>query len=133
MAVSFKWKLVTLIALSISQLKLVAQDNELKREWSFRGQNGTAQVSATSFRHGGKPGYTALEIFPTVGVVTVQEEANDLDAVLTDLAKGAFDMGSLSTLQFRLREMVARNRLAEFAARSDAWRAALRTRNVAKV
>jgi hypothetical protein len=133
LAVSYKWKVVTLILLSTSQLKLVAQDNELKREWSFKGQNGTAQVSATSFRHGGEPGYTALEIFPTDGVVTMQEEANDLDLVLTDLAKGGFNMGSLSTLQFRLREMVARNRLAEFAARSDAWRAALMTRNVAKV
>jgi hypothetical protein len=119
--------------LSISQVNLVAQNNELKREWNFKGQNGTAQVSATSFRHGGEPRFTALEIFPTVGVVTVQEEANDLDAVLTDLAKGGVDMGSLSTLQLRLRETVARNRLAESVARSDGWRAALRTRSVAKV
>ena len=132
MAVSFRWKFFVIL-LSISQLNLVAQDNELKREWNFKGQNGTAQVSATSFRHGEGPVYTALAIFPTAGVVTLQEEANDLDSVLTDLAKAGFDMSSLSTLQFQLRETVALNRFAEFAARSDAWKAALRTRQVGKI
>jgi hypothetical protein len=133
LACSYKSKFVIFMLLSISHMNLVAQNSELKREWSFKGQNGTAQVSATSFRHGGEPMFTALAIFPTVGVVTVQEEANDLDAVLTELAKGGFGMGSLSTLQFQLRETLARNRLAEFAAQSDAWRAALKTRRVARV
>ena len=73
MACSYKSKFVILVLLSISHMNSVAQNSELKREWSFKGQNGTAQVSATSFRHGGEPRFTALEIFPTVDVVTVQE------------------------------------------------------------
>ena len=106
---------------------------EVKKEWTFKGENGDLQVSATSFPRDSGGRSTTIEIWASIGGSwTVAQEAAALDSVLSELPKAGFDTRSLSIILLRLNERDAISRLAAYAAESNIWRSELKTRSPAK-
>ena len=107
-----------------------AQNNDVKKEWSFQNSRGTLQVSAMSFPSSSGARVTRLELSPSArGTWTVAEEAKALDSVLKGFPNAGFDLRSVASISVRLNEDDALGRLAVHLAQSKTWRGMLKTRN----
>jgi hypothetical protein len=118
-------------------LHLSAETSEVKHSWEFQGEYGKVEiVLLTSIRNNGAS-TLSMDIYPSssnrVVARSVVEEARFISSVMVDMAREGIDIHSLTSINFRLNEIEALDRVASYAAQSVQWRDATQKRNLAKV
>ncbi len=107
-----------------------AEEPQLEKKWTFKGNSGAIDIVVTQFLHNGVKTASLVVYSPDQGPRSISEEARFLSLVLDELPQDGVDLNALGWLSTRLDETDAPLRLAERAAQSSQWRSVTRSGNV---
>jgi hypothetical protein len=126
--------LLVLAAIYGTTFRALAQEPEALKTWRFQGKAGAVEMKLTRVVEKAGAKTTTLNIYsPDSSPRSVAEEAEFLATVLEDLPKVGVSAESLAWISFRFNESEAVRRVANYAASSGQWRAALKTKKASTV
>jgi hypothetical protein len=134
MANSIKFAGVALLCVLNGMLgfSAAAQNGATKKSWKFNSNHGELVISAYSAPNESGKKEITLNITPSLyGSWTVAEESAALSRVLDEFPKAGFDIRNLGAINLRIEERDAQQRIANEAALSKAWHAALKSKSAA--